>query len=934
MTTDGSTDCYDNYEVITQAPNSSNGSPGDHHNQQNENYHSDMILNYDTANRPDTDLDDENNPNFIEYRPIGDILRICQVNVEGLSPDKVEFLSKLSSQKQTDVLIIQETHKSDDDSLMRTGMIRNFKLVDSINHKKYGIATYAKTSIRDLTVTTKIDIDNIAVLVVKINGVSVMNIYKPPRIRWSFDLPTFEHPAVYMGDFNSHHELWNYAENDANGETLIDWALNNELHLTFDAKDPQTFQSRNWDGVYNPDLCFVSTDENGNALPAIRSVYHCFSRSQHRTVFLEVGIQIPMIHSVPLPRWNFKKANWIQFQESVDKNVRWFKPQLENFKRFSGVITAAAKRSIPRGYRKNYIPTWSPECENLWTEYQSTGDIETGTKILRTLNKERKERWKTMVENLDFKHSSRKAWDLLKKLSGETLNVNTAVTVNPNLIAHRLISASKMTVKRELANRIKRQLKSTKKKIRESPFGGNVTLNELNTAIETLKPGKASGVDGLFSEFFVHLGENARKWLAKFYSRCYCNPKFPKTWKMALVRAALKPGKPKDEAESYRPISLLCIAFNLLERIVYNRIAELVHKHIPIDQAGFTPNRSCCDQVLALTTHIEAGLQDKKKTAVVLVDLSSAFDTVWKNALILKLAKIIKCKKTINLVTAMLSNRMFQVSIGGRKSRTRRLNSGLAQGGVLSPLLFILYISDLPRTMSRKFIFADDLALAIQYGYDELSEKFAVAALNKDLDKLAEYYAAQRLRANPTKTEVSTFHLSNRNANRTISVTFCGKPVKYNPTPKYLGMKLDRSLTYKPHLHGLRMKLKTRCNIIQKLAGSSWGSSAATLRTSALSLVYSTAEYCCPVWSHSTHVKKVDTTINSCLRLITGTIKSTPLLWLPVLANILPSSIRRNGALAREAKKIYSNLDLPTYGLDEPNRRSTGVSETTLAEDK
>ena len=104
-------------------------------------------------------------------------------------------------------------------------------------------------------------------------------------------------------------------------------------------------------------------------------------------------------------------------------------------------------------------------------------------------------------------------------------------------------------------------------------------------------------------------------------------------------------------------------------------------------------------------------------------------------------------------------------------------------------------------------------------------------------------------------------------------------------------------------------------NIIQKLAGSSWGSSA-------LSLVYSTAEYCCPVWSHSTHVKKVDTTINSCLRLITRTRKSTPLPWLPVLANILPSSIRRNGALAREAEKIYSNLDVPIH-LDLVNR--TGV---------
>lgn len=158
------------------------------------------------------------------------------------------------------------------------------------------------------------------------------------------------------------------------------------------------------------------------------------------------------------------------------------------------------------------------------------------------------------------------------------------------------------------------------------------------------------------------------------------------------------------------------------------------------------------------------------KTTTVLVDLGSAFDTVWKNAAMLKLAGIIKCKKTIGLITLMLSNRLFKVSIGGKTSSTRRLNSGLAQGGVLSPLLFILYLSDLPQTMSRKFLFADDLALAMQYGYYGLSEQFAIAALNKDLRKLATYYSNWRLRANPAKTE--SFHFVSRYANRTVNVEF------------------------------------------------------------------------------------------------------------------------------------------------------------------
>lgn len=109
-------------------------------------------------------------------------------------------------------------------------------------------------------------------------------------------------------------------------------------------------------------------------------------------------------------------------------------------------------------------------------------------------------------------------------------------------------------------------------------------------------------------------------------------------------------------------------------------------------------------------------------------------------------------------------------------SSARTVNSGLIQCGVLSPLFFVLYLSDLPETRSKPFLFADD----------NLSERWTIRNLNNDLSKLETFYAANRLRANPNKTEVTTFHLSNKKANRKIKVRFCGKIVTYNFTPKYL----------------------------------------------------------------------------------------------------------------------------------------------------
>jgi hypothetical protein len=106
-------------------------------------------------------------------------------------------------------------------------------------------------------------------------------------------------------------------------------------------------------------------------------------------------------------------------------------------------------------------------------------------------------------------------------------------------------------------------------------------------------------------------------------------------------------------------------------------------------------------------------------------------------------------------------------------------------------------------------------------------------------------------------------------------LTFCNKEIKHEDFPVYLGVKFDRSLTYKAHLTSTAAKVKTRVNLINRLAGTSWGSSADVLRTSTLSLVYSTAEYCAPAWAASRHTKLVDVQLNRPLRTISGTIKPT-----------------------------------------------------------
>lgn len=249
---------------------------------------------------------------------------------------------------------------------------------------------------------------------------------------------------------------------------------------------------------------------------------------------------------------------------------------------------------------------------------------------------------------------------------------------------------------------------------------------------------------------------------------------------------------------------LLSCCYELFERCLTGRIGDLIDATVPKDQAGFRKNRNCCDQVLALTNFIELDFDKELKTGVVFLDLSAAFDTVWKRGLLLKLSRIIPCRLTLRLLMNILSDRNFQVTMNGKTSRMRILNNGLPQGSVLSSFLYSLYTSDLPDTVSRKFIYADDIAIAFQSKSFEDIE----AMLNADLEKLSCFFKNWRLRPNVQKTVSCVFHLNNRQANRHLNIKMDGGDVEHDKNPKYR------------NLESIKGKLKSRVNIVQKLAGT------------------------------------------------------------------------------------------------------------------
>jgi hypothetical protein len=139
---------------------------------------------------------------------------------------------------------------------------------------------------------------------------------------------------------------------------------------------------------------------------------------------------------------------------------------------------------------------------------------------------------------------------------------------------------------------------------------------------------------------------------------------------------------------------------------------------------------------MARTSPIEAGFERKPKTGTIFIDLTAAYDTVWRDGLMLKFMRVVSRSKISRLLNNMLSSRYFQVFFGAKSSRWRSLNNGLPQGSVLAPILFNLYMSDIPITVSKKFQYADDIALTFQ------ANSFAECetTLEADLDKLNEFF--------------------------------------------------------------------------------------------------------------------------------------------------------------------------------------------------
>ena len=225
---------------------------------------------------------------------------------------------------------------------------------------------------------------------------------------------------------------------------------------------------------------------------------------------------------------------------------------------------------------------------------------------------------------------------------------------------------------------------------------------------------KAAGPDGIKPVILKHLHLVIAPTLQIIFEKSYNTRQTPEDWKKAHVTPIFKKGK-KDNPANYRPISLTCIISKLMEHIIVSALMKHLEGNglLHSNQHGFRSQRSCDTQLVDLSHQLVSALHDGTQTDVIALDFAKAFDTVPHTHLLFKLERLGVDSATRGWISSFLHGRRQRVLLDGEKSDEAAVLSGVPQGSVIGPVLFLAYINDLAQGISSDVrLFADDTIIS------------------------------------------------------------------------------------------------------------------------------------------------------------------------------------------------------------------------------
>lgn len=365
------------------------------------------------------------------------------------------------------------------------------------------------------------------------------------------------------------------------------------------------------------------------------------------------------------------------------------------------------------------------------------------------------------------------------------------------------------------------------------------TADEVEAVIKGFDKNKVSSPDGIPMLFFMQLSASLKLPLSILFNKSIEEMRFPSGWKMSFVSPIYKDGD-KGDVINYRPVSILCAVSKIFERLVFNKLFDMVKGDIHHSQHGFYRKRSAQTNLMEYVSSVADAIVDGGQVDTVYTDFAKAFDKVDHAILLSKLSSFGLSTSMINWFSSYLRDRTQVVVIGGFKSDGFIPTSGVPQGSILGPLLFIMFINDLLSSLSACSGFADDLKL-----FRSISSSYDCQLLQDDLGTVVNWCRRNNMILNTKKCAVMS--ISHSRDKTMFQYTIDGEVLERVSNKKDLGVIIDDKLSFNEHVDQIVRKSYKMLGFVFRCGR--YFASQSSLRLLYATLVRSRLEYCSSVWN-------------------------------------------------------------------------------------
>ena len=451
-------------------------------------------------------------------------------------------------------------------------------------------------------------------------------------------------------------------------------------------------------------------------------------------------------------------------------------------------------------------------------------------KLSKKMKKRKKAYFRELIKEANSKKDFRKTWQAINRV----LKRGKKELVCPKSVIRNGIP---IKCKKQIANIMNKHFTSVGRKLadklqntdtnfttflhnacKKTFFLGDIELHEIIEEILGICITKAMGFDDIPPKVIKWAPHLFAPILLVLYNKCLHVGYYPSNMKIARVVPIHKEDD-INNVSNYRPISILTQFNRIFERILAKRLMFFFEANniISSKQFGFLKKHSTEHAILDLKEFIMENLNKQEISAVLFLDLQKAFDSVNHNILLKKLSHYGVRGIPLDLMTSYLSNRRQYTTVGGMKSDLDFVLWGVPQGSVLGPLLFILFINDLPKSSDMNtWLFADDSAMGLSStSFGDLEVRF-----NYEVNKTQEWLLANKLSVHYTKkTKYILFIPPHKVKDKPpdFMLKMSGKIIAQTDKYKYLGLLFDEKLDWKPQIDKLCSKLSSVCGVISKV---------------------------------------------------------------------------------------------------------------------